>query len=182
VIGSWHGAKQPDSRWAFTGYTPLAADLVGFYAPPPNTEPLAWNELSSTRCTILTKAVIPYLIGKVGYTLARRSLANNGGGGYTNTGYDMVLGANAFLITSRLCAKAASGQALSYQIRTSGTATSYSATGLPAGLVIDTTTGLITGTRTTGGDVNVTIGASDATHSSSATLVIKEAYPWSGGD
>ncbi len=58
------------------------------------------------------------------------------------------------------------GQPASLQISTSDTAggtLSYSATGLPAGLSINTSTGLISGTPTTTGTSNVTVTATDST-------------------
>jgi hypothetical protein len=44
-----------------------------------------------------------------------------------------------------------------------GATLTYSATGLPAGLAVNSTTGLITGTFTTAGDYNTTITATDNT-------------------
>ena len=49
---------------------------------------------------------------------------------------------------------------------TGGTISSWSATGLPTGLSINTSSGLISGTASTGGSWNFTITASDGTHSS----------------
>ena len=52
---------------------------------------------------------------------------------------------------------------------TAGGTLSYSATGLPAGLSINSTTGLISGTPTTAGTSNVTVTATDSTGPSGAT-------------
>lgn len=52
------------------------------------------------------------------------------------------------IITSLSTAKVVRFTAFQYQIIASGTPTSYAATGLPAGLSINTTTGLISGTTT----------------------------------
>ncbi|MFC9331581.1 RICIN domain-containing protein [Kitasatospora sp. NPDC057015] len=53
---------------------------------------------------------------------------------------------------------------------TSGGTLSYSASGLPAGLTINATTGLITGTPTTAGASNVTVTATAGTTSGSTTF------------
>jgi hypothetical protein len=64
------------------------------------------------------------------------------------------------------------GTAFSYQITASGSPTSYSATGLPAGLSVSSTTGLISGTPTGGGTSTVTLGATNSGGTGNATLTI----------
>jgi hypothetical protein len=65
------------------------------------------------------------------------------------------------------------GSALSLQIQASDTGSgatlSYSATGLPAGLVINSGTGLISGTPSTAGNYTVTATATDGTSASGST-------------
>ncbi|MEK7951294.1 putative Ig domain-containing protein [Luteolibacter soli] len=80
-------------------------------------------------------------------------------------------------ITSSLIATAEPNAAFSYQILASKDPDSYNATGLPSGLTIDTTTGLITGSVATIGSYSVTISATDATGTDTATLVIKIGLP-----
>ena len=53
------------------------------------------------------------------------------------------------------------GSAFSYQITATNSPTSYSATGLPAGLSVNTPTGLISGTPTAAGTSTVTVGATN---------------------
>ncbi len=66
-------------------------------------------------------------------------------------------------ITSTLGASGTYGTALTtYTITASGSPVSYSASGLPAGLSVNTGNGQITGTPQTSGNFNVTIGATDA--------------------
>ena len=65
------------------------------------------------------------------------------------------------------------GTAIStYTITGSNTPTSYSATGLPAGLAVDTTTGAITGTPSATGSFSVTIGVTNAGGTGTATLAV----------
>src|SRR5205823_3619266 len=66
------------------------------------------------------------------------------------------------VITSPLTATGQVGVAFSYQITATNNPTSFNATGLPAGLSVNTTTGLISGTPTTAGTSIVTISATNA--------------------
>jgi Glycosyl hydrolases family 28/MBG domain (YGX type)/Putative Ig domain/Immunoglobulin domain len=59
-----------------------------------------------------------------------------------------------------------------YTITASGTPTSYSATGLPTGLTLNTANGQITGTPTTTGDFVVTLGATNTGGTGQATLAL----------
>ncbi len=72
------------------------------------------------------------------------------------------------------------GPAFSYQINASASPTSYSALNLPAGLVLDEDTGLITGTPSTTGEWKVMVTASNNHGSGSAFLNIV-ALQTSGG-
>lgn len=79
---------------------------------------------------------------------------------------------NAPVINSALTASGNIGSVFTYTITATNTPTSFSATALPAGLSIDTATGVISGTPTTAATTNVTIGASNNGGSDSKTLVI----------
>src|SRR2546430_3120860 len=83
------------------------------------------------------------------------------------------------VITSPLTANGQVGVAFSYQITATNNPTSFNATGLPAGISVDTSTGLISGTPTTAGTYSVTISATNAggTGSATLTLTIKPAPP-----
>jgi len=65
----------------------------------------------------------------------------------------------------------------SYQIPATGTPTSYNATGLPGGLAVNTTTGVISGTPTTVGAFSVTISVSYGAVTGSATLNLTIDFP-----
>src|SRR5438094_1475128 len=69
------------------------------------------------------------------------------------------------------------GVAFSYQITATNNPTSYNATGLPAGLSVNTSTGLISGTPTTAGTYSVTISATNAGGTGSATLTLTINHP-----
>jgi alpha-tubulin suppressor-like RCC1 family protein len=76
------------------------------------------------------------------------------------------------VITSATTATGTTGVAFNYTITASNSPTSYSATGLPAGLSVNTSTGKITGTPTTVGTSSVTIGATNVTGTGTATLTL----------
>lgn len=74
------------------------------------------------------------------------------------------------VITSPLTAEGKVNQAFSYQLTATNNPTTFGATGLPAGLSIDTTTGLISGTPTAAGTSSVLLSATNATGTGTATL------------
>jgi hypothetical protein len=76
------------------------------------------------------------------------------------------------VITSSTIATGTQGQAFSYQIVASNSPTSYGATGLPAGLSINTTSGLISGTPVGSGVSNVNISASNSGGAGTATVML----------
>lgn len=80
-------------------------------------------------------------------------------------------------ITSPLGAQATLGQPFNYQITATNSPTSFTASGLPAGLSVNTTTGLISGTPTTAGTSNAGITATNVVGSGTATLVITVVPP-----
>jgi hypothetical protein len=79
---------------------------------------------------------------------------------------------NAPVIISPLSAGAVAGVAFSYTILATNTPTSYSATGLPAGLTLNTSTGAITGTVAASGTAVATITATNASGSGKSPLTI----------
>src|SRR2546429_8900135 len=73
------------------------------------------------------------------------------------------------------------GGPLAYQITATNHPTSYSASGLPAGLSIDTATGIISGVPTTAVDSTLTLTATNADGTGSAlTRLTVHAAPPSG--
>jgi len=81
-------------------------------------------------------------------------------------------GTNPPAISSAATAGGTVGTAFSYTITASNTPTSYAASGLPAGLTVSTSTGVISGTPTSAGTSNVTISAINAGGTGTKTLAI----------
>lgn len=107
-----------------------------------------------------------------GLRQASVNIANNDSNENPYTFAIQGTGISAPTITSTLTASGAQGSPFSYTITATQTPTSYNATGLPAGLSINTTTGVISGTPTLAGTYNVTISATNSVGTDNQTLVI----------
>ena len=107
-----------------------------------------------------------------GLRIATISIANNDSNENPYTFAIQGTGISAPVITSSLTASGSQGTAFTYSITATNTPTSYNATGLPAGLSINTTTGVISGTPSVSGTFNVTITATNGIGSDNQTLVI----------
>jgi hypothetical protein len=81
-------------------------------------------------------------------------------------------GISAPVITSSLTATGNQGSPFTYSIIATNSPTSYNATGLPAGLSINTTTGEISGIPAVSGTFNITITATNSVSSDIETLVL----------
>ena len=75
------------------------------------------------------------------------------------------------VISSTLTASSTYGDSFSYQITATNSPTSFSASGFPSGLSIDSSTGILSGTPSVTGTFNVTISATNGGGTTSATLV-----------
>src|SRR5438094_1645396 len=139
-----------------------------------STSTVKWNgnTLGTTfvSSTQLTATVTAALIATAG--TASVTVVNPSPGGGTSNAQTFTIVATP-VITSPLTACGAVGAAFSYTITASNNPTSFSASPLPAGLTINTSTGVISGTPTAAGTTNVTITASNGPcNTASATLVI----------
>lgn len=110
---------------------------------------------------------IPTVAGTTNVTVS----ASNAGGTTTAT-LTITVNPSAPVITSGLTATGAKGSAFSYQITAANAPTNFSTTGLPAGLSVDSSTGLISGTPTVSGTFSATISANNASGTGSAALVL----------
>jgi Putative Ig domain len=99
------------------------------------------------------------------------SASNSGGTGNATLALTISNSA-APVITSATTASGTVGSAFTYQIVATNSPTSYGATGLPAGLSVSTTTGLISGTPTAAGTSTVTLSASNGAGTGNATLTL----------
>src|SRR5881392_1229641 len=116
------------------------------------------TELPPVLTEITTKGLIygtPTTAGTYSVTIS----ATNAGGTGSATLTLTVVNPPPPVITSAITATGQVGVAFSYTIGATNNPTSYNATGLPAGLTVNTTTGLISGTPTTAGAYTVTISA-----------------------
>ena len=98
--------------------------------------------------------------------------ATNGGGTGTATLTLTINNPAAPVITSASTASGTVGSAFSYQITATNAPTSYGATGLPAGLSVNSGTGLISGTPTTAATSTVTLSATNSGGTGNATLTL----------
>ena len=134
-----------------------------------NATALATTYVSSTQLTATVTAALIAAPGTASITVVNPTP----GGGASNPQTFTIAATPA--ITSPLTACATIGVAFSYSITATNNPTSFSAGPLPAGLTINTSTGVISGTPTTAGTTNVTITASNGAtpcNTATATLVI----------
>jgi hypothetical protein len=92
-------------------------------------------------------------------------------GGVASNGLNFTV-SSIPVITSATTANGTVGATFSYQITATNTPTSYGATGLPAGLSVNATSGLISGTPTTAATSTVTLSATNGSGTGHATLTL----------
>ena len=104
-------------------------------------------------------------------TVITNVTATNAGGTSTPLAVTFTIKPPAPVITS-----ASSVTSCNYQITATNSPTSFGTTSLPAGCTVDTSTGLVSGTATTGGTYPVTVSATNAggTGSSPVTFTIPQ--------
>jgi autotransporter-associated beta strand protein len=105
------------------------------------------------------------------YTISNNTSALNTAT-FTNVGYSQAAPAGSPEISSATSATATIGTAFNYTITASGNPSAFSATGLPAGLTLDATTGIISGTPANIAQSEVTISATNGNGTGTATLML----------
>jgi len=100
------------------------------------------------------------------------TLSATNGSGTGNATLTLTIAAAAPVITSATTANGTVGSAFSYQITATNAPSSYGATGLPAGLTVNSGTGLISGTPTAAGTSTVTLSATNSSGTGNATLTL----------
>jgi Protein of unknown function (DUF4038)/Putative collagen-binding domain of a collagenase/Putative Ig domain len=100
------------------------------------------------------------------------TLGATNGTGTGNAALTLTVVAAQPVITSSATANGTAGSAFTYQITATNTPTSYGATGLPTGLSVNSTTGLISGTPTGGGTSTVTLSATNGSGTGNATMTL----------
>jgi hypothetical protein len=95
-----------------------------------------------------------------------------------NSGFGSVVSP---VITSPNTANGTVGQSFGYQIAANNSPTSFSATGLPAGLTVNTSTGLISGTPSSAGTSTVAISATNSAGTGLGTVMITISTGGGGG-
>src|SRR6266566_2379778 len=139
------------------------------------TSTVRWNGTALTTAfvssTQLTATVTAALVASPG-TASVTVVNPTPGGGTSNAQTFTINVPPTPVITSPLTATGTVGTAFSYQITATNCPASYNATPLPPVLSVNTSTGLISGTPTTAGVYSVTISATNAGGTGTATLVI----------
>jgi len=110
-----------------------------------------------------------------GTTTVTLGATNAGGTGNKTLTITVTLGKP--VITSATTATGQVGVAFSYQITATNTPTGFAASPLPAGVTVNTTTGLISGTPTTTGTTNVSLTATNATGTSTPVILVLTINP-----
>lgn len=92
--------------------------------------------------------------------------------GSASVSYGLTVLPLAPVVTSPTTASTQAGVAFTYQITGSNQPATFNATGLPAGLSVNTTTGLIAGTPTTAGTYAITLTAANSSGTGTGTLTL----------
>jgi hypothetical protein len=165
----------PSSTIAGSGQFTLTVNGAKFVSTSTvnwNGSPLVTTFVSATQLTAIVPAANVAAVGTANVTVL-----NPPPGGGTSNAQTFTINPPPPVITSATTASGTVCSAFSYQITATNNPISYNATPLPAGLTVNTATGLISGTPTAAGTFTVTISATNAGGTGSATLTIAISPP-----
>jgi len=139
--------------------------------------PLSYTSSNTSVATVSGSVVT--IVGPGSSTITASQAGNTSYNSATSVSQTLTVTVAAPVVSSAATASGKVGTAFSYQIAASGTPTSYSATGLPAGLTVNTATGLISGTPTVAATTAVTLRATNTagTGTKSLTITVTVAAP-----
>jgi hypothetical protein len=200
----WFAGTGGNDDWTTTGIA-RAVGAQAFPSPPLITSPTvatatvggAFSYLITATNAPTTFAAMPLPAGLTiapttgqisgvatiaGTTAVTLSATNAGGVGTALLTVTTTAATPVPVITSALTASATVGSTVTYQITATGNPTAYGATGLPAGLTVNTASGLISGAASATGAYAVTISATNAAGTGSAAWALTiNAIPIAGG-
>lgn len=161
-----------------TGFTPssgpIGASVVITGTRLTGATSVTFNGVSATTFTVNSPTQITATVPATA-TTGKIAVATPNGSVTSTNNYTVTLPPP--VISSATTASGKIGQAFSYLIIASNGPTSFNAPGLPAGLSINTTTGLISGTPTQAGTFSVAISATNSAGTATATLVLEIPAP-----
>ncbi|MDI9397658.1 MAG: S8 family serine peptidase [Candidatus Pacebacteria bacterium] len=159
----------------FTGSTPIGQaglqDFVGFGTA--NAYEGSGAAPSPSTTTAIFRAA-----GGATDTGDNRNDFSSGAPNPRNSSFGSVV---APVVTSPSTASGTVGQSFSYRITANNSPTSFGATGLPSGLTVDTSTGLISGTPSSAGTSTVAISTTNSAGTGTGTVTVTISAGGGGG-
>ncbi|MCX6951195.1 MAG: putative Ig domain-containing protein [Verrucomicrobia bacterium] len=167
VLGPPTITTQPLSQTVVAGSDATFSVVAGGAGPFTYQWRRNGSDLSGATSAALTLASVPFGGGG-----AITVLVSNGVGSVVSNAATLTVNPVAPVITSPLTASAVTGRAFLYQITASSSSVTYAAAGLPPGLTLNTSTGVISGSPVAAGTANIALTASNVSGADTRTLVL----------